>query len=75
MRAPRHQRYEMGLTVSIVFIFVDAGWAAVIGAKYRSCRQPRDDPHGTGEPRVLKELKTLNEVILASPEQSAARCI
>lgn len=52
---------------------MDAGWAAVIGASIAAVVSLVTVLMARAEPRVLKELKTLNEVITASPEKSAAR--
>lgn len=52
---------------------MDAGWAAVIGASIAAVVSLVTVLMARAEPRVLKELKTLNEVIKASPAKSSAR--
>lgn len=52
---------------------MDAGWAAVIGALIAAGVSLVTLFLSRAEPRALKELKALNEVIEASPKSSDAR--
>jgi hypothetical protein len=52
---------------------MDVGWAAVIGASIAAVVSVVTVFLSRAEPRALKELKALNEVIEASPKSSDAR--